>query len=164
MAGILNSIEISAGGLSVQRTKMNTIAQNIANAETTETKEGGPYRRQRVVVSENKEKVNFNAYMQEAGSKLARTDSRHIQGTIRVNNNTSEVANAECKIVTAPKDSFKLIYDPTHPQADASGYVKVPDVEIINEMVDMMAASRAYEANTVAISASKNMAKQALDI
>ncbi len=164
MAGLLNAIEISAAGLSVQRSKMDTIAKNIANAETTETKEGGPYRRQRVVVSESKEKTSFNAIMEKAGSKLARTNSRHIQGRVRVSGNSAELSKAEFKVEEAPKDSFKLLYDPGHPQADEAGYVKVPDVEIINEMVDMMAASRAYEANTVAISAAKNMANEALDI
>lgn len=164
MAGILNAIEISAAGLSVQRSKMNTIAQNIANAETTQTKEGGPYRRQSVVISESKERVNFGAMMQKAGNKLARTNSKHIQGNVRVNGTSAEVSTTECKVQSAPKDSFKMLYDPNHPQADESGYVKVPDVEIINEMVDMMAASRGYEANTVAISAAKNMANEALDI
>lgn len=164
MAGILNAIEISAAGLSVQRSKMNTIAQNIANAETTETKEGGPYRRQRVVVSERREKTSFNTLMEKAGNKLSRTNSKHIQGNVRVSGNSAEISNTEFKVESAPKDSFKLLYDPGHPQADEDGYVKVPDVEIINEMVDMMAASRAYEANTVAISAAKNMANEALDI
>ena len=164
MAGILNAIEISAAGLSVQRSKMNTIAQNIANAETTETKEGGPYRRQSVVVTEGKEKVNFGAMMKKAGNKLARTDSKHIQGSVRVSGNSAEISTTEHKVQSAPKDSFKLLYDPNHQQADEAGYVKVPDVEIINEMVDMMAASRAYEANTVAISAAKNMANEALNI
>jgi flagellar basal-body rod protein FlgC len=68
------------------------------------------------------------------------------------------------KTVTDPASSYRLVHDPSHPQADAEGYVKMPDVEIVTEMVDMMAASRAYEANTVAISTAKQMAKDALEI
>lgn len=164
MAGILNAIQTSASGLSVQRAKMNTIAKNIANAETSETKDGGPYRRESVVVTEQREKTRFGAQMQKAADKLARTNSRHIGGKIRVSGNSAEISKTDFKVKAAPKDSFKLLYDPNHPKADENGYVKVPDVEIINEMVDMIAASRAYEANTVAIASAKDMAKDALDI
>lgn len=164
MAGILNAIKVSAAGLSVQRAKMNAVAENIANAETTKTKEGGPYRRQSVVVSENREKLRFSTLMQKAGSKLLRTNSKHMTGAGQTASGSMEISKAQWKTERVAKDAFKLIYEPSHPHADEEGYVKMPDVEIITEMVDMMAASRAYEANTVAISAAKNMASEALDI
>ncbi len=164
MAGILSAIEISSRGLSVQRAKMNTVAQNIANAETVETKEGGPYRRKRVIVSEEKVKGNFNSLVKEAGVRLARTNKLHLRGKSIVTGDTVELSMVEGKEVTDPDSSFRLVYDPSHPDADDEGFVKMPDIEIVNEMVDMIAASRAYEANTVAISAAKKMAKDALDI
>ena len=164
MAGLLSAIEISSRGLSVQRAKMNTVAQNIANAETVETKEGGPYRRKRVIVSEEKVKGNFNSLVKEAGVRLARTNKLHLRGKSIVTGDTVELSMVEGKEVTDPDSSFRLVYDPSHPDADDEGFVKMPDIEIVNEMVDMIAASRAYEANTVAISAAKKMAKDALDI
>ncbi len=164
MGGILNAIKGSAAGLSVQRAKMNAVADNIANAETTRTKAGGPYRRQSVIVSENREKLRFSTLMQKAGNKLLRTNSKHMTGTGQTASGSMEISKAQWKTERAANDAFKLIYEPNHPHADEDGYVKMPDVEIITEMVDMMAASRGYEANTVAISAAKNMASEALDI
>ncbi len=164
MAGLLGAIEISSKGLSVQRAKMNTTAENIANAETTQTPEGGPYRRKQVVVKEDDTGVSFRHMMQRAGVDLDRTNTRHLpaQG-VRLRSEV-EVPDVKMKEVEAPKSAYKLIHDPSHPDADEQGYVRMPDIEVVNEMVDMMAAARAYEANTVAISTAKQMAKDSLDI
>ncbi len=164
MAGILGAMEISSRGLSVQRAKMNTVAQNIANAETTETQGGDFYRRKRVIVREDKIKGTFNSMVKEAGLRLSRTDKRHLGGKAALAGGTVELSTVSGQEVADPDSAFRLVYDPSHPKADEEGYVKMPDIEIVNEMVDMMAASRAYEANTVAISAAKKMAKDALDI
>jgi flagellar basal-body rod protein FlgC len=164
MGGILSAIRLSSQGLSVQRSKMNTVAKNIANAETTETKDGQPYRRQRVVVSEAKDRSSFHTIMQKANSRLAHTNSRHIAGKTAAVVDRSDAPSVDSKVVSEGRSSFKVVYDPSHPNADESGYVKMPNVEIVTEMVDMMAASRAYEANTVAISSAKEMAKKALEI
>ncbi len=164
MAGLLNAIELSAKGLSIQRAKMNTVAKNIANAETTSTAEGGPYQRERVVVSEDKVKGSFSSHLKKAGLKLQRTSPDHINSKALQTRETTEYSNVDMKVVDDPESGFKLVHDPSHPDADAEGYVKYPDIEIVNEMVDMMSASRAYEANTVAISAAKKMAEQSLDI
>lgn len=164
MAGILNAIELSSKGLSVQRAKMNAVAQNIANAETTETQEGGPYRRKRVIVSEERTSGSFNSYLEKAGVRLTRTDRKHLGGKTRVASEKTEFSSASVKVVDDPESNCKLVHDPSHPDADEEGYVRYPDIEIINEMVDMMAASRAYEANAAAISAAKKMAETALDI
>jgi flagellar basal-body rod protein FlgC len=164
MAGILSAIEISSKGLSVQRAKMNVVAQNIANAETTETKEGGPYRRQRVVVKEDKVEGSFDTHMRAARVRLAGTHSRHLKGRALKTGRTTEFSSADMEVVADKDSGYRLIHDPSHPNADENGYVKLPDIEMVNEMVDMMAASRAYEANTVVISSAKKMAKDALDI
>ena len=164
MAGILSAMEISSQGLSLQRKRLNTVAQNIANAETTETKEGGPYRRKRVLASENKLKGTFNSLVKQAGTRLSRTSRRHLSGTVHRSRESVDLSAVTGREIVDPDSSFRLVYDPSHPQADGEGYVKMPDVGVVTEMVDMMAASRAYEANTVAISAAKKMAKDALEI
>ncbi|HVP06737.1 MAG TPA: flagellar basal body rod protein FlgC [Candidatus Acidoferrum sp.] len=164
MGGIFQAIEVSSRGLTVQRMKMNVVADNIANAETTETAEGGPYKRHRVLVKEIKEPGTFDSFLQQARTPLARTNENHIPGKQLTIRDQVPISDAQPKEVVDPASSAKLVYDPGNPNADEQGYVKMPDVEIINEMVDMMIASRAYEANTTAIASAKKMAGDALDI
>ncbi|MBU0984864.1 MAG: flagellar basal body rod protein FlgC [candidate division Zixibacteria bacterium] len=164
MGGILNAIEVSAQGLSVQRARMDAVAQNMANAETAETKEGGPYRRKRVMVEEEEGKASFRSQLNRADTRLARTNRAHRSGGMNGNFETVSVSAVSHQEVADPESSFRLDYDPTHPKADADGYVKMPDIEVVDEMVDMMVASRAYEANTAVISTAKKMAMDALDI
>ncbi|HOD65404.1 MAG TPA: flagellar basal body rod protein FlgC [candidate division Zixibacteria bacterium] len=164
MAGILGAIEIASRGLSVQRAKMNATAENIANAETTQTPEGGPYRRKRVQVREDETGVSFRQAMRRAGVSLERTNTRHFPARGVCVQSEVEVPDVDMKEIRDPQSSYRLIHDPEHPDADEQGYVKMPDIEVVNEMVDMMAAARAYEANTVTIAAAKQMAKDALDI
>jgi len=102
--------------------------------------------------------------MNRAQSRLARTNPAHMTGSARGLNNGVEISKVDSEEVEASPDDYKLIYDPNHPDADADGFVKMPDIELINEMVDMMTSSRAYEANTTAILTAKEMAKNAMDI
>lgn len=164
MASIINAIGISSQGLSIQRAKLDATAQNLANVETTQTKEGGPYRRKQVVVREDTFRDSFASALKRNDTPLTRTHRGHIKGQVKTYTNSVELSSAEGNEVEAPKDSYRLVFDPSHPDANEEGYVKMPDIEVINEMVDMMSASRAYEANTVAISSAKQMAKDALDI
>jgi flagellar basal-body rod protein FlgC len=164
MPDIFNAIELSASGLSVQRTKMNVAADNMANAETTKTDAGGPYRRKHAVVTECRQPASFDTFLKAAGTRLTRTNSRHLSGKAIATGRTTETSSAAVEVEQAPPTDYRLVHDPGHPDADADGYVKMPDIEIVTEMVDMMAASRAYEANAAAISTAKQMAKDALDI
>jgi len=164
MGGILNAIQISSNGLSVQRAKMNTVAKNMANVETTETEKGGPYQRQRVVVSEDKVNDSFGTVLHKARSRLVRTNSNHLSGKTPSLSTKSDIPSVDQKVIIDKESSYKLVHDPNHPHADEEGFVRMPDVDIVTEMVDMIAASRAYEANTVAISSAKEMAEDALDI
>jgi flagellar basal-body rod protein FlgC len=164
MSGLFKAIEVSATGLSLQRKKMDVVAQNIANAETTRTEKGGPYRRKRVVVSGVKESVPFRTEMSRARSKLARTHTKHLSGGVKTSQNIVDISKARGEEIVDPASGHRLVHDPDHPDADENGMVKMPDIEIVTEMVDMMAASRAYEANTMAILTSKEMAKDALEI
>ncbi|MFH2037244.1 MAG: flagellar basal body rod protein FlgC [Candidatus Zixiibacteriota bacterium] len=164
MSGLFRAIDVSATGLSVQRRKMDVVAENIANAETTETKEGGPYRRKRLSVSETREMQPFKTEMARAQTGLAKTHSNHLGGKVRRYTNGVEMSKVDGKEVQDSAQSYRLVHDPGHPDANEDGFVKMPDVEIVTEMVDMIAASRAYEANTLAISSAKEMAKNALEL
>ena len=133
-------MDVSASGLSVQRARMDLISQNIANVNTTKTEDGTPYRRQTLSVSA--EKNSFANYFSSA------------QGAMKA------VING----VQEDMSDFERKYDPSNPDADADGYVLLPNVSIVEEMVDMISATRSYEANTTAMDASKNMAMQAINI
>lgn len=164
MEGVFSSIAISGSGMSVQRQKMNVVAENIANAETTKTKEGGPYRRHRLEVKATEDNLPFKTILKNRYAKLTCTRREHMPGIGTDMGSRETVAMAKAETEAEGPDAYKLVYDPSHPDADADGYVKMPDIEIINEMVDMIAANRSYEANATAISASKEMLKDALDI
>lgn len=128
---------ISASGLTAERLRMDIISNNIANANSTRTESGGPYRRELPVFATILER------------ELAK----------------NTVANG-VKVVGIVKDNspFKMVYDPGHPDSNAQGYVEMPNVEVVKEMVDLITASRAYEANIAVINAAKNAAAKALEI
>ena len=156
----LFGFDISASGLAVQRKKMNLIAENIANAQTTKTSETGEvYKKKYLSVSQDVsslEKMNVKNDLKMKGS-----NQFHIS--------SNEIANADSKneLVTKEEEDQKegeLVYMPGHPDADEQGYVMMPNVNIITEMVDMISASRSFEANIMALNSSKQMAKDALEI
>jgi len=138
-----NIIDISASGLTAQRTRMNVISINLANIETTRTEQGGPYRR-KVVVLETKPIEDFDSLLSSSFEPI---------GGVRVR-----------EIVEDTKTPFKRVYDPSHPDADKTGHVTMPNVDIVLEMTNMMMAKRSYEANVTAIKATKGMALKALEI
>jgi flagellar basal-body rod protein FlgC len=146
--GLYTSIEVSATGLSAQRLAMDVIANNIANVNTTRTAEGGPFKRQLVVFAQKNEAAGADSASPLDGS------------------NDPSAARAGVDVVGIVKDQSpdKLIYDPSHPDADAQGYVHMPNIEVVKEMVDMMAASRAYEANVTAIQESRQMGSATLGL
>lgn len=157
-------LTISALGMSAQRKRMNAIANNIANAETTRTEDGTPYRR-KIVHMRSAEAQTFEAAIaHSSGVRMSATQPEHFAGgdvTFREVQTMS--GSVEAQEAEDPSD-FKLIHDPTHPDADENGYVKMPNVNILTEMVDMMSASRAYEANITVLNAQKAMAKDTLEI
>lgn len=144
-----NSLEISASGLTAQRLRLDVISNNLANANTTRTQSGGPYRRQMVVFAERTEEPSFGQVLQ------------NVLGQQRV-----AMSGKGVRIVQIAEDQSTLnrVYNPQHPDADAQGYVNMPNVNVVTEMVDMISATRAYEANVTALNAAKAMAVKALDI
>jgi flagellar basal-body rod protein FlgC len=139
----LGSMDISASALTAQRMRMDVISENIANKDTTRTASGGPYRRKEVIMQER------------AGSSFA-SYLHNAQGTAG--------GGVEVTGIVEDQSAFKLEYDPTNPDAGTDGYVRLPNVDEVTEMVDMMSATRSYEANVTAINATKSMALKALDI
>jgi flagellar basal-body rod protein FlgC len=164
MAGIFTIIDIGASGLSAQRTKLNAVAQNIANVETTKTPEGTPYKRRRVTFEEDQTNKRFIDILDNSVTELSRTHVKHFgnTGNSGTKEGQLELVSANEQIIDPP--AFKMIYDPTHPDADENGYVQMPDIDIVTEMVDMMSSSRAYEADVSVVQSAKEMAMQALDI
>ncbi|NMB08848.1 MAG: flagellar basal body rod protein FlgC [Tissierellia bacterium] len=141
--GIFDSINISASALTAEKTRIDIINKNMANAHTTRTTGGMPYRRQMVVFEENKPK--FSRYLEKYSNKF---NGKGVK--------ISEIVQDETE--------FKRVYEPGHPDADQYGYVLMPNVEIVKEMVDMIDAQRAYEANITAMNGTKSMLMKALEI
>lgn len=151
----LDTIDISASGLTAQRLRMDTIASNIANVETTRVENGrGPYRRQVVV---------FEARNSKAADKTANADFESVLEE-KISKMGLGVRVKEIRSVDENEQPFRKVYDPSHPDADEQGYVNYPNVNIVEEMINMISATRAYEANAKVIEASKSMAMRALDI
>lgn len=164
VSGIFRAIEISASGLSAQRLKMNVVSENIAHAQTTRTPQGGPYRRQRVQLKEKTDWAPFGNVLRQAALHLRRTRAGHMVNRARSTSRKDNVSIVDARRHVDQNQAPKRVFDPSHPDADAQGYVAMPDVNIVAEMVDMMVASRAYEANITAIEAAKIMANKALNI
>jgi flagellar basal-body rod protein FlgC len=166
--GLFESIRISGTGLAGQRVKMDVVARNLANAETTRTAEGTPYRRQQAVFREVLERrvemQRQRLHREDApGTGPVRTHPRHLTGMQPLG--FADREGTRTAVETAPDASeFRVVYEPGHPDADEQGYVLMPNVDVITEMVDMIAASRAYEANVSAVQAAKDMFNQALKI
>ena len=149
--GLFSSINIASSGMAAERVRADVIADNIANASTTRTSEGGPFRRSRVVMRPRVDSPYWRSPFLPTGM-----DNGVGQG-VRVK-----------EIQKDYKSENKLVYDPTHPDAilagPRAGYVEMPNVDIVSEMVDMISASRAYEANAAVIEGAKTMFQRALDI
>lgn len=157
---IFASFAISGQGMSVQRMRLSSVAKNIANANTTKGPDGKPYEREVVVVraipnSPFDEQLDYQI-------KMDRTDSSHAP---TANPNTYPPDWSVLKAKTARDNTPpRLVYDPSHPDANENGYVEMPNINIVTEMVEMISAQRAFEANTGVIESAKNVARDSLDI
>lgn len=141
---LLKSMKISSSGLAANRKRIETISSNIANAQTTRTAEGGPYRRKEVVLGSEPARDTFSEILD--GEIDAQAETVHVTEVISAN------------------EPPVLKYDPTHPDANKDGYVAMPNINVMKEMADMISAQRAYEANISALNTSKSMAVKALEI
>lgn len=139
-----SSMKVSASGLDAQMKRMNTISSNIANAETTRTEEGGPYKRQDPIFAAETQRETFGEILKDAMDE-------NVQGV---------------RVVDVLRDPAppRMVFNPNHPDANEEGYVAMPNVNQINEMANMISATRSYEANVTTLNAAKQMAQKALEI
>lgn len=144
--GMFDSFNVNASGLTAQRYRMDVIAENVANANTTRTEDGTPYKR-KIVAFEEK-----NGRYESFDTIFGRASDRFKGHGVKVSGTYED------------KSEGSMVYDPSHPDADENGYVTYPNVNIITEMTNLIDASRSYEANATAFEASKNIAKQGLNI
>jgi len=140
---ISNAFSIPASGLDAQRERLNVISSNLANVSSTETEEGGPYRRRDVV---------FNAIPLEKGFATA------------LDQQMASLSKVEVSEVVQDERPFRKVFEPNHPNANAEGYVLYPNINAMEEMVNMISALRSYEANVTVLNAVKSMAAKALEI
>ncbi len=159
---LFSSLQISASGLTANRRWMDAIAENLANAQTTKTDQGGPYRRKIATFQEVSAQILASEPPRNKRIELTNTHSAHIRDNF--GSKTSAQSGSVEAQLAEDNSGFKWIYDPTHPDANAEGYVAYPNVEVVREMVDLITASRAYEANVTAMSAAKAMHKKAIEI
>ena len=143
---VFDSFNINASGLTLERLKLDTISSNIANANTTRTAEGGPYQKQTVQFEESFKRSQANLAQDNLGTSNQKSMGVRVTG------------------ITKDQQTAELSYDPTHPDADEFGYVRLSNVNVATEMIDLMSAVRSYEANVSAFESSKNMMKKALEI
>ena len=136
--GMFDSLNVSATGLTAERLRMDVTAENLANAQTTRGADGQPYRRKEVVLAERQGPASFDA--------------------------TSTPGGVEVASIAQDQTPLKQVYDPGHPDADANGYVTMPNVNTVTEMTDLISSSRAYEADVTAMQTAKQMFVKTLDI
>lgn len=144
---IFTSFDINASGMTAQRYRMDIISENIANADTTRTEDGTPYRRKVVTFEERGSAVGtFSSFLGSASS-------RYNKQGVKVSQVTEDTWT-----------EMNMVYDPSHPDADENGYVTYPNVNIVTEMTNLIDASRSYEANATAFNASKSIATKGLEM
>ena len=151
--GLFTSFDINASGMTAERYRMDIISENLANMNTTRTEDGTPYRRKVVTFQERGEKTPFSHVLDDHRS--------------RYSNKTGKFSGNGVKVTGVYEDTYtemKMVYDPAHPDADENGYVLYPNVDPVTEFVNLIDASRGYEANATAFEASKSMAQRGLSI
>ncbi len=158
----LSSFDISGYGLSAQRVRVNTISQNIANAQTTRTEEGGPYRRKQVVFKA----IDFNEHFNKAINGM--TNSAKYEDPLNEGEFGKKVNPAIMSVIVdkISRDDSEpnMKFDPSHPDADTNGYVAYPNINPVIEMADLVEATRAYQANVAAFESSKSMVSSAIQM
>jgi len=152
--GLFDAIDIAGSGLSAERIRMDVTAENLANAQTTRTAAGGPYRRQEVVLQQVAP-ANFGSALEGAmsnGSGEGAAAGIPLQAS-----GSAPAGGVEVTGIVDDKTPDQLVYDPTNPEANAKGYVQMPNVDTVTEMTDLISESRSYDADVTAMQTSKSM-------
>lgn len=168
IGNLFQAFKISAAGLSAQRARLNVVSSNIANAQTTRTAEGGPYRRRTISFAAGPGGAPgvFEKLLrakESLGLEVDQTSDRHL-ADVDLPTFQSPAGGVTYQVGVDADSPTRREYAPGHPDADAEGYVEYPNVEVIREMVDLLSATRAYEANVTVLQSTKSMLKKALEI
>ena len=166
LVSLFTGFNISSSGLRAMRLRQNLISSNIANAETTRTAEGGPYKRQTAILRADPKEVEPRFVLAEPSMVGWQTSQRHMPIPSDVFAIQNDHVGTGVKVDRIAKDETlpRLVFDPSHPDANADGYVAYPNVNVVQEMVDLIAVTRAYEANASALQSTKAMIQKALEI
>lgn len=151
----LSSINIVGSGLTAQQMRLDVIAENVTNSSTTRTENGGAYRRKMVVFQAESSSESFKDVMARATGRITSSNQGSSSGT---------AGGVKVTQIVEDQSDLKLVYDPTHPDANEEGYVEYPNVDMVKEIADAMAASQAYSANVTAFNALKSVASKAMEI
>ena len=152
--GLFDAIDVAGSGLSAERLRMDVVAGNLANAQTTQGANGGPYRRREVVLQE----------ASPPGASFGDALSGAMGGPTAGASGSSPVNGVQVAGIVEDQAPLRRVYDPGHPDADAQGYVSLPNVNPVTEMVDLISASRAYEANVTAMQTAKTLFSRTLEL
>jgi flagellar basal-body rod protein FlgC len=153
----LNSLDLSSSGMTAERLRMDVISNNLANVNTTHTDSGEPYRREEVMLAEGGVSFDDTMGLLESGASGAMVAEA-------MGDDDNDLNGVHVAGIVPDQSPFKEEYEPGNPDADKHGYIKLPNISVVTEMVDMMSASRAYEANVTAVQSAKSMAERALAI
>jgi len=156
------NLDISRSALQAQRRRMDAISENLANLSTTRGANGGPYRPKTVSMQEGDLAAEWVKVEGEQPKRIWTTHPQHL-GSDTVEGDSSELSGVRAEVSISNRPP-RMEYDPDHPDANEEGYVAYPDINVVEEMTHLIAASRAYEANITALAAAKDMATRALDI
>lgn len=162
---LLNASKISGTALAAHRTKMNVIAEDLANVDTTRTKDGGgPYRR-KMVVFKGEEIDSFKSVIEEKEMKRKQGEIQLEPIELESEKKPDKGTGVNVDQIIESQEDFRLVYNPAHPDADPeTGYVQMPNVDHLTEVADLLVAKRSYEASVTALSATKDMILKALEI
>jgi flagellar basal-body rod protein FlgC len=160
---IYSSLDIAASGMTAQRKKMDAVSSNIAHVSVTSVNGGGPYLRRQVIM-EPASSLQFADALKRVSLTMKNSRSSHLPQSGMTDNNTNDISFVEGVEVEIPNMKKNVVYDPSHPDAGENGFVTYPDINIIEEMVDLIVASRAFEANVTVINAAKLMISKSLEI
>ena len=164
IADFFSSFKISASGLSAQKKQLNITAENIANSSTTRTIDGTAYKRKVLLKKSISNSPIFSGFLNKARIGLRTSNPNHISASTDKSSRPSSIKDFNITTEVSEKSQFKKLYDPNHPDADEEGYVEYPDINVITEMLDLITASRAYDANVTVMNAAKSMARRTLSM
>lgn len=163
ISDFFSTFKISSAGLSAEKRQLAVTAENIANASTTRTEQGSAYRRKHLVREMISGRLPFSNELKNASLRLKTSNGNHIARSGFSERGVGK-RGGEIKSEVEEANEFKQVYDPSHPDADEEGIVTFPDINVVSEMLELISASRAYEANITVMNATKNLARRSMEV